>query len=197
MRSSSPFPRRRMVRVKQAVGLIGAALFGLLLAACAALRVGSDFDHSASFSQFHTFSWMPREYYGSRNPLVVERAHDAIQAALTRKGFTFAADPAAADFIVAFTIGSRERMDIQAYPAPYAGPYWGHPGWWGYPYWGEQIDVRQYREGTLAIDIFDAHSHKPVWHGWAKKELTKSDMERSEGPIREAVDAVLAQFPPR
>lgn len=62
---------------------------------------------------------------------------------------------------------------------------------------GGAIDVRQYREGTLAIDIFDAHTNKPVWHGWAKKELTRSDIERSEAPIRTAVAAVLEKFPPR
>ena len=64
------------------------------------------------------------------------------------------------------------------------------------PNWGPQVDARQYREGTLSIDLFDAHSHRPVWHGWAKKQLTKADMERSEAAIQEAVDKVLAQFPP-
>jgi hypothetical protein len=35
-----------------------------------------------------------------------------------------------------------------------------------------------------------------VWHGWAKKELTRSDIENSEAPIRKAVAAILAKFPP-
>lgn len=54
-----------------------------------------------------------------------------------------------------------------------------------------------YRQGTLSIDIFDGHSHRPVWHGWAHKELTRADIEHSAGLIREAVDSVLAQFPPK
>jgi hypothetical protein len=58
------------------------------------------------------------------------------------------------------------------------------------------LDVRQYREGTLSIDVFDAKTHRPVWHGWAKKELTRADIENSEGPIRKAVTAILAKFPP-
>jgi len=128
---------------------------------------------------------------------VVQRAREAIQEELTRKGFTYVNDAAAADFVVDFTIGARERTDIHSYPAPYVGPYWGYSGWWGYHYWGDEIDVRQYREGTLAVDVFDAHTHKPVWHGWAKKELTQQDIGRSEAPIRAAVDAVLAQFPPQ
>jgi hypothetical protein len=164
---------------------------------CATLRVGSDYDKQASFAGYHTFTWLPRERYGTRNPLVVQRARDAVQAELVRKGYALAADAAAAEFAVDFTIGSRVRMDVHSYPAAYVGGwYWGAPGWWGYPYWGSEIDVRQYREGTLSIDVFDVRSHRPVWHGWAKKELSASDIERSEEPIRDAVRAVLAKFPP-
>jgi len=176
--------------------LAGAVLAALALAACTTLRVGSDYDHTASFAAYHSFAWLGRTQYGTRNPLVVQRARDAIQAELTGKGFSYVSEGAAADFVVDFTIGARERVDVRSYPAPYAGWYVGYPQWWGYPYWGSEVDVQQYREGTLAIDLFDAHSHKPVWHGWAKKELTKSDLERSEAPIREAVKALLASFPP-
>ncbi len=162
--------------------------------------MGSDFDRAANFTSYHTFAWMPPRThpYESPNALVVQRAHDAIQAALIAKGYQLADDPAAADFVVDFTIGSRERADIRSYPAPYAGPWFGrYSYWWGSPYWGSEVDVRQYREGTLSIDIFDAHTHRPVWHGWAHKELTHADIERSAGSIRQAVDSVLARFPPK
>jgi len=55
-----------------------------VLTACASLRVGSDFDRNATFSGYHAFAWMPREHYGTRNPLVVERTRDAIRAELTK-----------------------------------------------------------------------------------------------------------------
>jgi hypothetical protein len=97
---------------------------------------------------------------------------------------------------VDFTIGARVRMDVRTYPTYWGVGYFDGPSWWGYPYWGSGINVREYREGTLAIDLFDARSHRPVWHGWASRELVESDAERSEKPIHEAVQAVLAQFPP-
>ena len=177
-------------------GLLSLAWGGLLLQSCATIRVGSDFDRSATFSGYHTFSLMAREHHGSHNPLIVQRAKDAIQAELINKGYLYVSDSVTADFMVDFTIGARDRMDVESYPAPYGGVYWSYPGWWG-PYWGATVDVRTYREGTLSIDIFDAHSHRPVWHGWAKKELTSSDMKHSESPIRAAVESVLAHFPPR
>jgi hypothetical protein len=177
---------------------IGSAL---LLVACATLRVGSDYDPSASFASYHTFAWMPphTNRHDSPNPLVAQRAHDAIQAALAAKGYELVSDTARADFVVDFTIGSHERTDLRSYPAPYAGPWFGgyYSSWWGAPYWGSELDVRQYREGTLSVDVFDGHTHRPVWHGWARKELTHEDIEDSAGAIREAVDSVLARFPPK
>lgn len=172
----------------------------LLLAACETIRVGSDHDPSANFSAYHSFVWMPaharpRE---SSNPLIVQRAHDAIESALTREGYTLVSDPAVADFVVDFTIGSRERTDVRSYPMPYAGPWMPGGGhWWGAPYWGSELDVRQYREGTISVDIFDARTHRPVWHGWARKELTRADIEHSAGSIRQAVDSILSGFPPK
>jgi hypothetical protein len=182
-------------------------VLGLLLAGCQSLRVGSDFDRQASFAGYHHYSWLLREQPRTVNPLVVQRARDSIDAALGAKGFVYVSDAGSADFVVDFTIGSQERTQVEAYPAPYAGPwnagdgyygYYGYPGrWWGHPYWGSDVSVYTYREGTLSIDMFDQRTHRPVWHGWAKKTLTQSDLERSEGPIREAVDAVLAPFPPK
>jgi hypothetical protein len=61
---------------------------------------------------------------------------------------------------------------------------------------GNDIDVRQYREGTLAIDVFDVHTRRPVWHGWAQKELTRKDVEQSSASIHDAVESVLVKFPP-
>lgn len=196
MSLSRPAPHQRPLHSGATWLLLAGGLCALALAACETLRVSSDFDHTASFAGYHSFAWLPREHHGTANPLVVQRAHDAIQAELTARGFSYRDDAAGADFVVDFTIGARERTDVQSYPSPYVGPGWWGPGWWGYPYWGTQVDVRQYREGTLSIDVFDARSHRPVWHGWAAKELTRSDIEHSEAPIRAAVAAVLAKFPP-
>jgi hypothetical protein len=177
---------------------LAAALVFSGLSACSTLQVSSDYDRAASFSGYHSFSIMQREHKGTHNPLVVTRTEDAIRSELLARGYTQAPDPSKADFSVDFTIGSKERTDVDSYPTPYvgAGWGWGSRGWWGGGYWGSDLDVRQYREGTLSIDVFDSNSHRPVWHGWASKELSRKDIEQSEAPIRKAVTAVLARFPP-
>lgn len=170
-------------------------------AGCATVQIGSDYDRTASFSNYHTFALMHRDHHagtGMSNPLAIQRAEDAIKQEMARKGYVLTPDPATADLMVDFTMGSQERTDVNSYPEPYVGMGWGwgNPGWWGGSYWGNNLDVRQYSEGTLSIDMFDAHSHRPIWHGWAKKELTRQDIEQSEEPIRKAVASVLAKFPP-
>ena len=162
-----------------------------LLAACTSLQVRSDYDHSANFGNYHTFTLMKREHQGIRNPLVATRVEDDIVQELQRRGYTLAADPASADFVLDFTIGSQERTDISSYPSMYAGPWL-----WSGPYWGGTVDVRQYHEGTLGIDAFDSRTHRPVWHGWATKELTQQDYEHPAEPISKAVSSVLGRFPP-
>ena len=179
------------------VGWIGVVVtFGLVSGCATQMQAGSDYDRSATFRNYHAFMVMQREHRNPLNPLVAARVEDAIRADLNQKGYVETSDPQAADFMIDFAIGFRERTDITSYPQPYAGWGWGGPRSWSGPYWGDPVDVHQYREGTLSVDVFDAHGHRPVWHGWAKKELGDDDIEHSTGPVQRAVAAVLAKFPP-
>jgi hypothetical protein len=164
---------------------------GAITQACTTTRVSSDFDRGARFDGYHTYAWLPRAHDGGRNPLIMRFARESIDAELQRKGFVLAADGATADFEVDFTIGAHDRLDVTTYPAVYRGP-WS----WGHGYYGSDIDARQYREGILAIDVFDGRTHQPVWTGRAAKEITRADLTRADAPIRLAVAEVLAQFPP-
>src|SRR5580658_10392575 len=147
------------VRLSSGGGLrsLGVAAAGFVLTACTWLHVGSDYNRAASFTNYQTYAWLAREHQPASHPLAVQNAHAAINSELTRKGYTLVEDPARADFVVDSTIGAHDRVDIQAYPVAYRGPWrWG--GW----YYGNQLDVRQYREGTLAIDVFDGRTQQPV-----------------------------------
>jgi len=68
---------------------------------------------------------------------------------------------------------------------------------WGSPYFGHDVDVRAYREGTLAIDVFDGKTRQPVWHGWLSKRITEHDVSHAAEQIPPAVAAILGDFPPR
>ena len=58
--------------------------------------------------------------------------------------------------------------------------------------------MREYREGTLILDVVDASSNKLAWRGTAQAELSeKSDAKKSQKLINEAVDEMLEKFPPK
>ncbi len=118
----------------------------------------------------------------------------AIAESLTGKGLRMLDDPESADFVVAFTVGARDEVQVTSYPTAYRS--WGRGGYWGGGYYGNDIDVRQYTEGRLSIDIFDRAEHRPVWHGWATKRITRKAQEDPEPVLREVVAAIMAKFPP-
>lgn len=171
-----------------------------LLTGCAA-RMETHVDHDVAqvFTAYHTYAWLgddPQLNAGRSDyrvsPLNRRRVIDAIEAQLASKGFVKAPDRASADFVVAYTIGARDKLEVTTFPPPYNGG-WG----WGRRYFGPEVDAQGYVEGTLAIDIFDRRSHRPVWHGWARKRVTEDDREHAAEQIDAAVKMMLSSFPPR
>jgi Domain of unknown function (DUF4136) len=65
---------------------VGIAL--LLTTASFAQQVKTDYDRSANFGQYTTYSW---EKVQTQDPLWVDRIKDAVNAALTAKGWTLVA----------------------------------------------------------------------------------------------------------
>ena len=153
------------------------------------VRGRGDYDRSANFAAYHTFALLQRAHPGIPDPLVATHVAEDIAQELQRRGYTPAADPESADLIVDFTVGAQDRIAINSYPTTYGGPIFGSALW-------SNIDLYQYREGTLGIDVFDTRTRRPVWHGSAQQELSRKDLEQPAESIARAVSSVLARFPP-
>ena len=185
--------------------IIVTAFFSLSLAACATgFKATYDSDSSHDFSGYQTYAWMSANpmIVGPTNrmpnPLLEPKIMSAIEGVLNAKGYSKVDDPESADFVLSFTIGSREEIQVNSYPATYAG--YGYRGAWGWggPYYGmaTETQVRQYQKGMLALDVFDVKEHRPVFHAVAEKSITESDRKKLDETIQAAVDAVLQAFPP-
>ncbi len=168
----------------------------VLQVGCATIKTGSYVDESADFATFQSFSWISDEPYvpaeGSRaiNPLARAMISNAIREELQQQGFVFTKDRAAADFLVAYTVGSRDKVRIDSYPLDYRG-HWG----WHTHYYFRKIETRNYTEGTLGVDLFDNETGKPVWHGWAQKTVTEQDRTDPAPTIKTGVAKLFAAFP--
>lgn len=185
------------------------AVMTAFLGGCASgFQATHDHDPEQDFSAYQTFAWISAHPMkigataGAPNPLLEPRIMSAIGDALRAKGYKKLDEPNSADFVLSFTIGSREKIKVDSYPtmAGGYGAYRGYPRHWGWgsSYYGvgTETTVRQYTQGMLAVDVFDVEGRRPVWHGVATKSISEADREDAAGTIKAAVDAVLAGFPP-
>lgn len=76
---------------------------------------------------------------------------------------------------------------------------WGSYGWYN-PWWGPyggRVDVSQYQEGTLVIDIVDFQDKEMVWRGLGTAVLEgNSNPEKIQAKVDQYVSQILAKFPP-
>ena len=104
------------------------------------------------------------------------------------------------DFYVNYHLSTEQRLDVRIMNTGYAGgPYgrgWGGAGWGGVGWTETRVD--QYEEGTLVIDFLDASDRRLVWRGTGTRRLSRDlQPERVTKRVNEAVDEILAQFPPK
>jgi len=177
--------------------LLGVVVLCAFATGCESISTTTDHDAAFNFSGYRTFSWISNSPLVSRapetSPLAEGRIENAVKSDLTQKGFVFVADPTKADFVIAFSVGSRQQVRVTS--NPYAAGYGAGPYMWGRPYY-QDIDVREYTQGRLAIDIFDVKLKQPVWHGHGTKSITAADQKNAEELINKAVAAILKSFPP-
>jgi len=155
-------------------------------------KVTTDYDKSADFARYRTYSWVYSSAPRGMNPLLYQRVKAAIDQTLAARGFTPAST---ADFAIGFTLGARDRVETTDF-GPYAPYYPAYGGFrragWGFAY--NQTQIQTVTDGTLAIDIYDAGTKKPVWFGQATQEVTQTSVD--DKMINDAVQSVLARFPP-
>lgn len=162
----------------------------LLLAGCATgPNVVVDSDPNVDVSRYRTYSWAFSSTPRGMNPLTYQRVKTAIDANLASRGYS-QAEPG--DFAVGFTLGARDKVEIDSFGpyAPYYGRGWGY-GWGGGMAYSNTY-ARNYTEGTLTIDIYDTGTKQPVWHGVASQEISAGKV--TQEVVDTAVAAVLNKF---
>ncbi len=176
-------------------------VLSLFLSGCATIKSGSHHDESASFNHYKTFSWIADQPLivgaGERpgvSPLTQKKIADAIKGELTRKGFVYSANPNTADFVLSYTVGTRDRIEMTSYPSVYQGAWGGRL--YGRYYYDMEVEHRMFTDGTLGVDVFDGKTKQPVWHGWATKTISVSDRQDPAPAIDKAVAALFGNFPP-
>jgi hypothetical protein len=176
--------------------LLAVPVVAVTLSACSSLSVKSDVNTAlvgsvrcASFAWVGSFRGNSALRSTVASPLNESRLRAAIAAHL-RSGYIQDA-PAPADCLVGYGIGSTYVVSGGG-PYPYYGYGWG-PYWGGYGYGWPGPYV--YREGIIAIDLYDARTRQPLWHASVDQSLYGVSGAEAEKRIDAAVAALFAKYP--
>jgi hypothetical protein len=169
----------------------------LLVSGCSSVNVKHDYDKNAEFSSLKVFDWIPQPVDTTitrerrqRRAFFDARLKNAVNENLAEKGFQLnAKNP---DFQVVYHLDVKDRINATDWGYNTSGnwTYWG----WG----GRDVDVQQYRQGTLVIDIVDAATKQLIWRGLAQGALPEKPLtpEEAEKKINKVVGKILDKFPP-
>lgn len=156
----------------------------LFAGASFAQQVKTDYDRSANFSQYKTYSW---EKVQTQDQLWVDRIKEAVNAALTAKGLTPV--ESGGDISIVAIEMTKNQQNLNTF-------YDGFGGGWRWGGFGEATTtVDNYKVGTLVVDLFDAHTKTLLWRGSSSDTLSdKSDKNIKN--LDKGVQKMFDHFPP-
>src|SRR5450432_2512981 len=179
--------------MKKVIKLSAAILSSLVLfTSCGPqLTVTNDYDHTANFSQFHTFKIVKLEQqYQALSQFNQTRVIEAVNAQMIAKGFTPSETP---DVFVNITSIMKNQKEIVANSYGYGGGY--RPYAWGGGNMSTTVNVQNYTAGSLIIEVANASTKKLIWEGIGNQDID-SPSSNPEKAITAAVQKIMASFPP-
>jgi hypothetical protein len=126
------------------------------------------------------------------NPLIDQRVRRAVVTTLAAKGYE-KIEEGTPDFRVNFFLAVERKIESSGSSAR-VGTYGRHGG----ASVGTGTQIREYKEGTLVIDVLGPGDENLLWRGSGSKRLSKqATPEQTTERVNKAVAAILEQFPPQ
>lgn len=177
--------------------MFGSLVLLVLLASltgCSSLTVNYDYDQNVDWGKYRSYAWMDKPD-APTNPtqpmpdtqLWDQRFASSVQYEMGERGIIERDDP---DLLVVYHFGSTEKIQVTDWGYRYSDYYWG--------YGGRQIDVYQFTEGSLVIDLIDAETKNLVWRGTGTGvvEQTQRSPEEWQKRIDNIIHKIMESFPP-
>ncbi len=163
--------------------------------ACSSVKVGFDYDKTADFSKYKTYTLSEETMKMPINQLNRDRLISAVETQMAAKGFTKSDN---ADIILDLRIKGEEVQTATATTTGGYGAGYGY-GRWGYGggFSTTQVNYDKYVEGTLFVTMIDKATEKIVWQGTGTKTLEENaSAEKREQNINYAVTQIFTKYPP-
>jgi hypothetical protein len=175
-----------------------AATAAVLIGACAnSPTIHHETNPASTFGSYKTFGFLSplatdKFPYES---LLTQHLKDATRQAMESKGYVFSAS--APDLLLNFYVNIQDKQDVRTTPgsATYGG--YGYPGgYYGYRsgYYRvantPTVEVVNYKQGTLTIDLVDAKQKVLAWTATAEGRVS-TDALKNPGP---AIDTLVTSM---
>jgi hypothetical protein len=168
----------------QSVVLVLMGMISLFAGNSSAQQVKTDYDRSADFKEYKTYSW---EQVKTQEPLFVDRIKNSVNGALAAKGWT-QVDSGGDVSIVAIQI-TRNQQTLNTF-------YDGFGRGWRWGGFGEATTTTEtFKVGTLVLDLFDTKTKKLVWRGVSSDTLSNNSDKNTKN-LDKGVEKMFKQFPP-
>jgi len=188
------------MRILKTVVLLVAAL---AMMGCSSVTVNHVYDTQADFTAYKTYAWIEQPTMGvgsaetaqRMNTLLDKLVKSDVEAQLATKGMTLAAENP--DALLIYHTGIDQKIEVQEYGYTY--PHYGYGGWYyGGAYGGTTMDVYEYKEGTLIVDVIDAKTDQLVWRGTATRALEETAaIEKRKANLNEVITKLFVNYPPK
>jgi Domain of unknown function (DUF4136) len=171
--------------------LLPLALMAFFISCGPTVRVFSDYDKDVNITAFKTYAWLDAKAIEGKgiNPIYYNELNDkriktAINTEMTARGYRLLDNNA--ELELHYHIVVEDKTTVTNEP-------------WSYnfsPYWiNRRVNVYQYREGTLIVDMMDKKTNMLVWRGWATDVITQSAAKDPQTAITKAVQAIYKKYP--
>ncbi|MFZ1133746.1 MAG: DUF4136 domain-containing protein [Candidatus Korobacteraceae bacterium] len=147
-----------------------------------AQQVSVNYDHNASFSQYHTYAWGSNNKNQIQNSILAQVAQQDIEAAMQQKGLQKVQESQNPDLVLAASGGEREQTSYNA---------WGMRGIGGGM---GGISPQENVEATMVVSLYDVKQKSLVWRGIAQNTLN-SNGNKNQEMVEKAVQKMFKQWP--
>jgi hypothetical protein len=162
------------------------ALCVMLVCITSAVAVGQqvsvNYNHSQSFSGFHTYAWASNNANQVQNSILAQVAQQDIDTAMQGKGLQKVQESQNPDLILLASGGMRQQTSYSA---------WGMRGIGGGM---GGITPQQNVEATLIVDLHDAKSQSLIWRGIAQDTLSNNG-DKNQKMVQSGISKMFKQWP--
>jgi len=161
----------------------------LFASTVSAQQVKTDYDRSAKFGQYKTYSW---EQVKTKDALDVDRVKSAVNAALAAKGWSQLDSGGDVSIIAVETTQNQQSLNTF---------YDGFGGGWGWRRFGgggigeATTTTETYKVGTLVVDLFDTKTKQLLWRGTSSDTLSNNS-DKNIKNLDKGVEKMFKNFPP-